>query len=163
MSDLNITIHKAVNEVDIDAAAKIAIEAWKLIYNGYRLELGDELFEGFFSQWQESKSRSVKIGLRSGRGFTAKDDSKVVGFIYYLFDPETKIGTIGENVVCPAYRGQGIGGMLYQHVFECLKEEGAKYVKVTTGGDDGHAPARRAYEKAGFQEYLPSVVYYKKL
>ena len=29
-----------------------------------------------------------------------------------------------------------------------MKEEGMEYVTVTTGGDDGHAPARRSYEKA---------------
>ena len=53
--------------------------------------------------------------------------------------------------------------MLYQNVFKCLEVEGAKYDKVTTGGDDGHAHARRAYEKVGFEAYLPSVVYYKNL
>ena len=162
MQNSNITINKAA-ESDIDTAISIALEAWAPIYNGYRLELGEELFDGIFSKWQESKSKSVSDGLRSRRGYVAKDDGKVVGFIYYLYDPKTKIGTIGENAVNQAYRGQGIGGMLYQYVFKCLEAEGAEHVKVTTGGDDEHAPARRAYEKAGFEVYLPSVVYYKKL
>ena len=44
-----------------------------------------------------------------------------------------------------------------------MREEGAEYVCVTTGGDDGHAPARRAYESVGFREFLPSRRYFKKL
>lgn len=38
--------------------------------------------------------------------------------------------------------------------------EGMKYATVSTGLDDGHAPARRAYEKMGFSKNLPSVKYY---
>ena len=43
----------------------------------------------------------------------------------------------------------------------CVKDR--KPITVTTGLDDGHAPARRAYEKAGFEKNLPSLTYYKKL
>ena len=35
-------------------------------------------------------------------------------------------------------------------------------VEVGTGGDEGHAPARRSYEKAGYTP-LPLVRYYKRL
>lgn len=34
---------------------------------------------------------------------------------------------------------------------------------VSTGGDPSHAPARRAYEKAGFGPGLPSVYLYRVL
>jgi hypothetical protein len=34
---------------------------------------------------------------------------------------------------------------------------------VSTGGDPSHAPARRAYEKAGFGPAIPSVSLYKLL
>ena len=45
----------------------------------------------------------------------------------------------------------------------CYFDIGALAVRVTTGADDAHAPARRAYEKAGFEKSLSSVTYYKKL
>ena len=35
--------------------------------------------------------------------------------------------------------------------------------KVLTGLDEAHAPARRSYEKAGFDRGLQSVKYYKKI
>jgi len=44
-----------------------------------------------------------------------------------------------------------------------MKSKGCVGVKVTTGLDDKHAPARRAYEKIGFTKNLPSVTYYKEL
>ena len=90
-------------------------------------------------------------------------DAMVVGFISYKVDRRNKVGTVGTNAVHRAYRGQGIGGQLYQHVFDCLKDEGISFVKVVTGLDEGHAPARRAYEKAGFTANLKSICYYKKL
>ena len=36
-------------------------------------------------------------------------------------------------------------------------------VTVSTGLDEGHAPARRAYERAGFEKHLDSVTYCKML
>jgi len=44
-----------------------------------------------------------------------------------------------------------------------MKARGVRFVRVLTGGDLGHAPARRAYEKAGFTRNLPSVTYYMEL
>jgi hypothetical protein len=43
-----------------------------------------------------------------------------------------------------------------------MREGGMKVVEVGTGGDEGHAAARRTYEKAGFTG-LPLVRYYQKL
>lgn len=43
-----------------------------------------------------------------------------------------------------------------------LKEGGMKLAMVGTGGDEGHAFARRSYEKAG-DTGLPLVRYYKEL
>jgi len=43
-----------------------------------------------------------------------------------------------------------------------MKESGMKLAVVGTGGDPGHAPARRSYEKAGYTG-LPLVRYYKVL
>jgi hypothetical protein len=37
-----------------------------------------------------------------------------------------------------------------------MKEAGMQVATVSTGGDPSHAPARRAYEKAGFTASIPS-------
>ena len=43
-----------------------------------------------------------------------------------------------------------------------LRASGMKLAGVSTGGDPGHAPARRAYEKAGYTPF-PNVWYYQPL
>jgi hypothetical protein len=43
-----------------------------------------------------------------------------------------------------------------------VKEGGMALAVVGMGGDEGHAPARRSYEKAGYTA-LPLVRYYKDL
>lgn len=44
-----------------------------------------------------------------------------------------------------------------------MKNEGMIYATVSTGLDDAHTPARRAYEKADFDKALENVRYYKEL
>ena len=46
---------------------------------------------------------------------------------------------------------------------EEMRQEGMIAVTVSTGLDEGHAPARRAYERAGFEKHLDSVTYCKML
>jgi len=148
-------------QADIEAACEIAVEAWTPIREVFRRELGDELYEAYFTDWQTAKKKAVTQELLSGRGYVTKQNGKVVAFISYRM--EGNKGVIGTNAVSPEARGHGLGTKQYEFVFDRMREEGAEFVSVHTGGDDGHAPARRAYEKAGFQEFLPSRVYYKKL
>ena len=52
---------------------------------------------------------------------------------------------------------------MYAFALRSLKERGAVYVYVGTGGDAAHAPARAAYEAVGFDRSIPVVYYYKQL
>lgn len=147
----------------IEAACDISVKAWTPIREVFRRDLGDELYEAHFTGWQQAKRDGVAMLLRSGRGYVALVDEKVVGFIAYSVNPANKSGEIQGNAVDPECRGMGIGPKMYEFVMAKMKEEGMEYATVHTGLDDGHAPARRAYEKAGFEKNLPSVRYYKKL
>ena len=101
--------------------------------------------------------------MASGNCFVSEIDGEIAGFICYIYDESTKIGTISNNAVSSTFRGHGIGPRQYEFIFDHLRGLGATVVRVTTGLDDGHAPARRAYEKAGFAKTTSSVTYYKKL
>jgi len=150
-------------EEHIEAACDIAIKAWTPIRSVFRRDLGDEIYESQFTGWQDAKRSGVANGLRSGRGYVAVANGKVVGFVTYRINEQTKTGEIGGNAVDPACRGMGIGPKMYEFVLSKMREEGMEYATVYTGLDDGHAPARHAYEKAGFQKNLPSIRYYQKL
>ncbi len=147
----------------LDAAGDISVAAWTPIREVFRECLGDEIYESQFTGWQKAKRDGVINMLQQGRGYVALLDDKVVGFIAYAVNETTKTGEICGNAVDPEVRGMGIGPKMYAFVQEKMREEGMIYATVYTGLDDGHAPARRAYEKAGFKANLPSVRYYKKL
>ena len=147
---------------DIEAAAQIAGEAWTPVFECFRAQLGDELFEGCIGpDWKERKREAVRREMAREESWVTKLDGKVVAFISYRVNG--KYGEILGNAVDPAYQGRGLGTAQYRFVFERMREAGAEYVSVTTGGDDGHAPARRAYEAVGFKAFTPSRTYRMKL
>jgi len=92
----------------------------------------------------------------------AEVDGIVAGYIAYTFDNEAKTGEVELLAVHPDYQNRGIGANLNNFALKKLKEHGMLLAVVATGGDPGHAPARRSYEKAGYTA-LPLVRYYKNL
>jgi ribosomal protein S18 acetylase RimI-like enzyme len=64
--------------------------------------------------------------------------------------------------VDPDHKDGGMGTALTEFALERLKDDGMKVAMVETGGDPGHAAARRTYEKAGFV-LLPIARYFKNL
>ena len=81
----------------------------------------------------------------------------VIGFVSVQLNSNTQVGEIGLNAVHPSYAGKGVGTAMYDFALERMKEMGIRVATVATGGDASHAPARRAYEKAGFAVRIPSV------
>ncbi|HHV97091.1 MAG TPA: GNAT family N-acetyltransferase [Clostridiaceae bacterium] len=150
---------------DLQAVVKIAEAAWERIYAGYKEQIGEELFNGFYSNWKKNKVSEIRDSVMSGnwRLYVTEKDGEIVAFITIMINKEERTGVIGNNAVHPKYQGLGLGTKQYNYVLDVMKNEGVLYVKVFTGGDDAHAPARRAYEKAGFSVKIPSVTYYMKL
>ncbi len=147
----------------VSAAADIAVQAWTPIREGFKNQLGEELYNGFFTDWQKAKRAVVTEELLSENGYVALVGDAVAGFISYTVDYSKKSGEICNNAVSPDYRGMGIASALYDFVINKMKECGIKYVTVTTGLDDAHAAARHVYEKAGFSKNLQSITYYKTI
>ena len=157
---------------DVEAAVEIAVAAWQPIFVFYRQAMGDELFLSAHPHWQHEKAHQVRRACAPDSNAiiaVAEIPSSehkaacVVGFCTCYANSTTAIGEIGNNAVHPDWQGQGIAQRLYASVFEQLRERGMRYVRVRTGGDPAHAPARRAYQKAGFEIALPGVEYYREL
>jgi Iap family predicted aminopeptidase len=141
--------------------ADLAVLAWQGIYEGYRAQLGDELFCAFFEKREEGKRKSVIAEAESCESYVALDGERVCAFINFKCDG--KIGELCTNAILPEYQGFGIGARLQAMALTKMKEQGCTHAFVITGGDEGHLPARRSYEKNGFAASLPSVKYFKKL
>ena len=163
MTDASTLSIRPATEADADAVVAIAIAEWEAIYQGYRAQLGDDVFYCFFPDHKAQKESGVRANLASGTMYVTECDGKIAGFIHYVYDPSSRTGTISNNAVSGEFRGKGIGPRQYEFVFDLLRKRGAIGVRVTTGLDEGHAPARRAYEKAGFKAHTEAVTYYKEL
>ena len=145
----------------------IALAAWAPIYEAYKKELGEELFDFLHADWPQRKAEQILAVCKAdepGTFLVAYENLRVAGFVsFYPHAPKTGMAQIGNNAVHPDFQRRGIAKMMYRAVFECLRNRGIKYVKVRTGGDPAHLAARKAYEGVGFNIELPVVEYFRHL
>ena len=148
-------------EKHLDDCIRIGLTAWEIIHNVYIQHMGQQMHDEIHALWREQLVESITAAQMGGRGYVAIVDGKVAGFAAYRLDG--KIGVVGRNAVDPAYRGRGIAKLMYGKLINGMIAEGYRYAKVHTGLDDGHAGARKAYGKVGFQLNLPATFYYREL
>lgn len=149
---------------DLDTVMAIANAAWQPIRKMSREAIGDRISDLFNPAGDAvSKGLQVKEQLDSGRYGAAvcEHDGQVVGFITYRVDGFC--AEICNNAALPDSGLKGVGQTMYQYVLNLFRSQGLKVVKVTTGLDWAHAPARRAYERAGFRKHLDSTTYFMEL
>jgi len=159
MSDITVRI---ATLDDISAIADIVRDGWENIYAGYRAQLGEDIYGSVYTSDPLLVKREVLAdAVCEGRVFVAVCNGEVCGFA--SFSRAGGVGELKNNAVAASARGKGVSTLLYEAVFDKLRELGCNVVRVNTGLDDAHAPARRAYEKAGFEVGLSSITYYKKL
>lgn len=161
MKNIEVTIVPCTEEY-VDECARISVEAYEFIHECLIDLISEDIHEGIMGNWREKKTASIKKQQRGENSYVALMDGKVAGFIAYRISADG-IGEILNNAVDSTCRGMGIGGKMYEFVFEEMRKQGALYATVSTGGDEGHAPARKAYEKAGFTHSRPIRTYYRKL
>jgi len=93
----------------------------------------------------------------------AEVDGQIAGFISYAIDRVRQVGTIHYNAVAPAFQGHGVGTVQVERVLGIFRERGMRIACVGTGLNEGHAPARRMYEKAGFEPVIEYRMYAREL
>ena len=151
---------------DVETIVDIAVAAWEPIHAQFRAIMGDELYAAACPAWRDEKARQVRGACEPDSRaivLVAERGGQVVGFITAYADAGSGIGEIGNNAVHPDWQNQGIATRLYEHVLDRFRQLGLRFARVRTGLDPSHAPARRAYEKAGFHIQLPAVTYYRAL
>ncbi len=144
---------------------QLSLLAWEPVFAAWEQILGPKLYPiAIYSDWRKSQKEVVEKVCNDEKIITCvvEVDGEVVGFVSYELNDKSKIGEVQLLAVHPDYQNQGIGTALNLYALQKLKESGMKLAVVGTGGDDGHAPARRSYEKAGYTG-LPLVRYYQDL
>jgi ribosomal protein S18 acetylase RimI-like enzyme len=150
---------------DAERCAEIAVEAWRCIFESWRELIGDSVWEAVFGDWSERKRLSVSAQVRdrSDCAIVSEAGGAVVGFLTWRLYDDQGVGEISNNAVAPTHQGRGIGTAQVRHALDLFRREGMRAARVLTGGDEGHAPARAMYEKAGFERSLPYVEYFLEL
>lgn len=150
---------------DLETLADIGNRAWRGIYAMFRSLYGEELFRLINPDPSRSKGEQVRNHCMKHPEwvFVCERKGEIAGFITFRLEKDKKIGVIGNNARAPECPEKGVGQEMYAAVLEYFRKNGMLYAKVNTGLDPAHAPARRAYEAAGFDIRHEEVVYYKKL
>ena len=149
---------------DLAKVMEIANIAWQPIRKMSREALGDTIADILNPAGDAlSKGLQVKEQIESGKWGIAvcEHENEIVGFITYSINGIW--GEICNNGALTSTGLKGIGQTMYKFVMDEFRKANVKVVKVTTGLDWAHAPARRAYERAGFKKHLDSTTYFMEL
>jgi len=149
---------------DLDAVVDLSLAAWAPVFDSFAQVLGPRIFARLYPDWR-ARQRATVVEACAEAGhhvWVAGVGGRVVGFIVVILDVTPGEGEVDLLAVHPAYQNAGIGTALNTFALEQMRAAGMTLAVVATGGDPGHAPARRSYEKAGYTG-LPLVRYYRAL
>lgn len=151
---------------DHDAVVDLSLRAWSPVFDSLGDVLGRELSTLLHgADWRLHQAHEVRDTLSnaSNRAWVAEADGEIVAFAAAtLVDQKRQLGEITMVAVDPTAQRRGIGGALTEHAATWLRDQGMRVALIATGGDAGHAPARRVYERLGFRQ-LPGAQYFRAL
>jgi ribosomal protein S18 acetylase RimI-like enzyme len=156
---------KPYDSRSLDAIVSLSLRAWEPVFKSIQNSLDAEVYQVFYPDgWRISQQQAVEAvcTAEDTKVWTATDTDFTLGFVAVKLDAESSMGEIYMVAVDPAFQGQGVGSRLIEFALTQMKEAGMSVAMVETGSDPGHAPARHAYEKAGFGLF-PVARYFKKL
>lgn len=162
---MSVTV-RALEERDQAAVVALSLRAWAPVFASVERVLGDSgVFGHLHPDWRTSQRQAIEavFGEDDVDAWVADvDDDDVAGFVAVRLDHHASVGEIHMVAVDPAWQRNGIGARLTSFAVRWMKDRGMAVAMVETGGDPGHAPARRTYEQAGFTE-LPVSRYFRRL
>lgn len=158
-----IHIRRATN-ADTAALTDLAVLAWAPVFASFRHLFGPTAYAILYPDWQAQQREVVARACRDEQTTTllAEHDGAIAGFLSYTLNHTDLIGTVELLAVHPDHQQRGVATALNLAALDQMRASGMKLAGVSTGGDPGHAPARRAYEKAGYTPF-PNVWYYQPL
>jgi ribosomal protein S18 acetylase RimI-like enzyme len=152
-------------EGDLEAVVEFSLRAWAPVFASLRTVLGDDIFLRLHPDWQANQAEAVRSSCTNDERavFVAVANGRPVGFVAIALNAfHERMGVIDIIGVDPYYQRRGISSRLTEIATEHMRSHGMDIAVVETGGDPGHAPARAAYENAGFT-LLPIGRYFRLL
>ena len=156
---------RAFREGDLDTVVEFSLRAWGAVFTSLRTVLGDDIFLRLHPDWQANQAEAIRSSCTNDERdvFVAVAGGGPVGFVAIALNAfHERMGVIEIIGVDPDYQRRGISSRLTEFATEHMRSRGMDIAVVETGGDPGHAPARAAYESAGFT-LLPIARYFRLL
>jgi len=146
------------------AVVDLSLRAWEPVFESLERIFEPALYALWYPDgWRPSQQQAVEnvCGDPNFNVWVALDGSAVTGFVAVRM-VDASMGEIYMIAVDPNFQKRGIAGALTKCALGWMKEKGASIAMVETGGDPGHAPARKTYERYGFGLF-PVARYFKTL
>jgi ribosomal protein S18 acetylase RimI-like enzyme len=149
---------RAASESDTQRIVELSLAAWAPVFDSFRSLMGETLYQRVHPDWEADQATSVRDALARHTTWVAVTAGRVCGFVNVNFDDAARAAEIYMIAVDPSAQRSGIGSRLTEYAIAEMRDRDIDLAIVATGGDPGHAPARRTYEKAGFTG-VPQVWY----
>ena len=148
---------------DRDLVVELSVRAWAPVFASIKAALDPDFYAvSYPGGWQKNQREAVAASLDSEHAWIWEEAGVPVGFVTVKLDDVSKLGEIYMIAVDPDHQQKGIAKALTDFAVEQMREAGMTMAMVETGLDDGHAPARRTYERAGFVVW-PAARFFKPL
>ncbi|MFW6201085.1 MAG: GNAT family N-acetyltransferase [Gemmatimonadota bacterium] len=149
---------------DREAVVRLSLRAWAPVFASIEQAMDPAVYRVFYPDWRVRQREAVEAVLADPdqHVWVAEREGTVAGFVAVAFHRDDDMGEIYMTAVDPEHQGKGVGTALAEFAVDWMRQAGLAVAMVETGGDPGHAAARRTYEKAGFR-LLPIARFFKKL
>jgi GNAT superfamily N-acetyltransferase len=150
---------------DRTAVLDLSIRAWTPVFAAMPGTVPSFVYRNFYPDGWEARQLADLAAVLDDEAEgceVLEVDGSVVGWICTRLHPEDAMGEVYVLAVDPDHQGRGYGTVLMSHAEQRVAAAGMRMVMVETGGDPGHAPARAAYESAGYRQW-PVARYFKDL
>ena len=151
---MNIRLFQAADREPIKTITAICFEGVGIDYN---IEQRYGLIND--QDWRARKVRHIDADIAANAAgiFVAEEGGEVVGYVTTRIDQESKIGSIPNLGVLPAYRGHGLGRTLIERAQAYAKEQGMLYLRIETL--DQNPIGQHLYPSCGFTEIARQIHY----
>jgi ribosomal protein S18 acetylase RimI-like enzyme len=155
---------RSAEQTDLQPLIDLTLRAFEPIFENFPRVLGPELYTRLYPDWHTQQADGVRwlMSAEKIQVYVAEVDKTLVGLIAVENNPENRRGEVQFLAVDPEWQRQGIADALNKFALKIMRQAGMTLAIVETGGDSSHAPARRAYEKAGYS-CMPIARYFQVL
>jgi ribosomal protein S18 acetylase RimI-like enzyme len=129
----------------LDAVVRLSLRAWAPVFDSIQKVMDFDVYRELYPDWRVSQQKALEEACTWAemKVWVAVESGSTAGFVALKLNAESGLGEVYMIAVDPDYQRRGIGTALMEFALDKMKVAGMSIAMVETGGDPGHAPARR--------------------